>query len=106
MPCLIFILKYPIQLFLFNQEGKNVSEYLVLRNCWQNIMWNDKYNVTLKKVQPQYSPGLSENDGKIIWRGISMIDILTEELPAIRAKIGVTQEELSDILGIRRQTVL
>jgi DNA-binding XRE family transcriptional regulator len=33
-----------------------------------------------------------------------LIDILTEELPLLRAKIGVTQEELSDIVGISRPT--
>jgi len=29
-------------------------------------MRTDKNIATLKKVQPQFSPGLSENDGKII----------------------------------------
>jgi hypothetical protein len=52
--------------FLLNREGEIVSEHSVLRNCWQKIMRNDKNNATLKKVQPQISPGLSENDGKII----------------------------------------
>ena len=33
-----------------------------------------------------------------------LIDILTEELPSLRAKIGVSQEELSDIVGISRPT--
>ena len=33
-----------------------------------------------------------------------LIDILTEELPSLRAKIGLTQEELSDIIGISRPT--
>lgn len=33
-----------------------------------------------------------------------LIDILTDELPVLRAKIGIKQEELSDILGISRQT--
>ena len=33
-----------------------------------------------------------------------LIDILTEELPSLRAKIGVTQEELSDLVGISRPT--
>lgn len=33
-----------------------------------------------------------------------IIHILTEELPALRTKIGVTQEELSDIGGISRPT--
>ena len=34
----------------------------------------------------------------------NLIDILTEELPSLRAKIGLTQEELSDIIGISRPT--
>ncbi len=33
-----------------------------------------------------------------------LINILTEELPSLRAKIGVSQEELSDIVGISRPT--
>ena len=33
-----------------------------------------------------------------------LIEILTEELPALRAKIGITQEELCSIVGISRQT--
>ena len=33
-----------------------------------------------------------------------LIDILTEELPSLRAKIGASQEELSDIIGISRPT--
>ena len=28
-------------------------------------MWNDKNNATLKKVHPQQSPGLSENNFKL-----------------------------------------
>jgi DNA-binding XRE family transcriptional regulator len=35
-----------------------------------------------------------------------MIDILTEELTAIRAKIGVIQEEFSNIIGISGQTTV
>ena len=30
----------------------------------------------------------------------------TEELPALRAKIGITQEELCAIVGISRQTIV
>lgn len=33
-----------------------------------------------------------------------LIDTLTEELPSLRAKIGITQEELCNIVGISRQT--
>jgi hypothetical protein len=43
-------------------------------------MRNNKNNATLKKVQPQSSPGLSENDGKIIWRGISVRVIMFDEV--------------------------
>lgn len=34
----------------------------------------------------------------------ALIDILTEELPSLRAKIALTQEELCRIVGISRQT--
>lgn len=34
----------------------------------------------------------------------TLIDVLTEELPALRAKIGLSQDELSNIIGISRQT--
>lgn len=33
-----------------------------------------------------------------------LIEILTEELPALRAKLAITQEELCVIVGISRQT--
>lgn len=33
-----------------------------------------------------------------------LIETLTEELPSLRAKIGVSQEELSSIIGISRPT--
>lgn len=33
-----------------------------------------------------------------------LIDILTEELPSLRAKIALTQEDLCGIVGISRQT--
>ena len=33
-----------------------------------------------------------------------LIDILTEELPVLRTKIGLSQEDLSEIIGISRQT--
>ena len=33
-----------------------------------------------------------------------LIDTLTDELHVLRARIGIKQEELSDILGISRQT--
>jgi hypothetical protein len=66
MPGIIIVLKYPKLFFLFNWEGKNVSEYSDLGNCWQKIMRNDKNNAIIRKVQPKFSPGLGENDGKII----------------------------------------
>jgi DNA-binding XRE family transcriptional regulator len=33
-----------------------------------------------------------------------LIGLLTEELPVLRAKIGLSQEDLSNIIGISRQT--
>lgn len=33
-----------------------------------------------------------------------LIDILGEELPALRAKVGLSQDELSNIIGVSRQT--
>lgn len=33
-----------------------------------------------------------------------LIDDLTEELPVLRAKIGLSQDDLSSIIGISRQT--
>ena len=33
-----------------------------------------------------------------------LIDILTDELPALRAKLGLSQDELTNIIGISRQT--
>lgn len=33
-----------------------------------------------------------------------LIDILSEELPVLRAKIGLSQDELSNLIGISRQT--
>lgn len=32
------------------------------------------------------------------------IDILVENLPSLRAKIGITQEELASVIGVSRQT--
>ena len=32
------------------------------------------------------------------------IEILVENLPSLRAKIGITQEELANVLGVSRQT--
>ena len=33
-----------------------------------------------------------------------LIDALTEDLPVLRAKIGLSQEDLSEIIGVSRQT--
>lgn len=33
-----------------------------------------------------------------------LINLLTEELPVLRAKIGLSQNELSNIIGVSRQT--
>lgn len=35
---------------------------------------------------------------------MKLVDILTEELPSLRAKIGITQADLCEIIGISRQT--
>lgn len=34
----------------------------------------------------------------------SLIEILTEELPVLRAKIGISQNDLSKMIGVSRQT--
>ena len=33
-----------------------------------------------------------------------LINVLTDELPVLRAKIGISQSELSNIIGVSRQT--
>ena len=33
-----------------------------------------------------------------------LIDILTEDLPMLRAKLGISQDEISNIIGVSRQT--
>lgn len=33
-----------------------------------------------------------------------LINILTDELPSLRAKIGISQDEISEIIGVSRQT--
>lgn len=33
-----------------------------------------------------------------------LIDLLTDELPVLRAKIGLSQDEISSIIGVSRQT--
>lgn len=33
-----------------------------------------------------------------------LIDILTDELPVLRAKLGISQDDISRIIGISRQT--
>jgi len=61
-----FLFNYAGLFFLFNREGKNVLKHSVLRNCGQKFMRNNKNNATLKMVQPEFSPGLGEIDGKMI----------------------------------------
>lgn len=34
----------------------------------------------------------------------SLIDTLTDELPVLRAKLGISQDEIGNIIGISRQT--
>ena len=33
-----------------------------------------------------------------------LMEVLTDELPVLRAKIGISQKELSNIIGVSRQT--
>ena len=33
-----------------------------------------------------------------------LIEILTDELPVLRAKLGISQDDISNIVGISRQT--
>ena len=42
--------------------------------------------------------GINEVDREIL------INMLTDELPVLRAKIGLSQDELSSIIGVSRQT--
>jgi hypothetical protein len=58
-------LKYSGQFFVFNRDGENVSEYSVLRNYLRKFMQKGNNYAKLKKVLPNPSPGLGENDGKM-----------------------------------------
>lgn len=53
MSGMTFLLKYTGLFFQFIREGENVSEHSVLRNCWQNIMRDDKDNAIFNKGQQQ-----------------------------------------------------
>jgi hypothetical protein len=46
-------------------SGENVSEYSVLRNYLRKFMQKGNNYAKLKKVLPNPSPGLGENDGKM-----------------------------------------
>lgn len=61
-----FLRKYTGLFFLFNWDGENVSEYSVLRNYLRKYMQKGKNNAKLKKVPSKFSPGLGENNCKII----------------------------------------
>gem|GEM_PF-3367232 len=59
-------LKYSKLLFLFNRDDENVSQYSVLRNCWQKCMQNSQTMLNFREVPPTLSPCLGENVGKFI----------------------------------------
>lgn len=47
------------------------------------------------------------NEDKNVYSEIdkdALIDKLTDELPVLRAKLGISQDEISNIIGISRQT--
>ena len=62
----MIVLKYPKLLFLFNRDDENVSKCSVLSNWLRKSLGNGKINATIKMVQPKFSPGLGEIDGKMI----------------------------------------
>jgi len=62
----MIVLKYSKLLFLFNRDGENVSKCSVLGNWLRKSLGNGKNNATLDVVQPKFSPGLDEIDGKMI----------------------------------------
>ena len=66
MPGISILLKYPKLLFLFNRDGENVSQNLVLRNCLRKYVQNGKTVLDFRKVSSKFSTCLGENDGKFI----------------------------------------
>jgi hypothetical protein len=48
-----------------HRSDENVSKCSVLSNWLRKLSGNGKNNVTLKIVQPKFSPGLGEIDGKM-----------------------------------------
>ena len=62
----MIVLKYPKLLFLFNRDSENVSKCSVLSNWFRKLLGNGNNNATIKMVQPKFSPGLGEIDGKMI----------------------------------------
>lgn len=46
----------------------------------------------------RYENGLPEIDRN------KLIEILTDELPVLRAKLGISQDDISNVVGISRQT--
>ena len=62
----MIVIKYPKLLFLFNWDDENVSKCSVLSNWLRKSLGNGKNNATIKMVQPKFSPGLCEIDGKMI----------------------------------------
>ena len=62
----MIVLKYPKLLFLFYQDDENASKCSALSNWLRKSLGNGKNNATLNMVQPKFSPGLGEIDGKMI----------------------------------------
>ena len=51
---------------MFNRDRENVSEYSVLRNYLRIYVQRGTNNAIGKGVPPNSSPGLTENDDKMI----------------------------------------
>jgi hypothetical protein len=82
----MIVLKYPKLLFLFNRDDENASKCSVLSNWLRKSLGNGKNNATLKMVQPKFSTGLGEIDGKMIstWNlGNTFILIGVEQIEKI-----------------------
>jgi len=62
----MIVLNYPKLIFLFNRDDENVSKCSVLSHWLRKSLGNGKNNATIKMVQPKFSPGLGEIDGKMI----------------------------------------
>ena len=77
----MIVLRFPKLLFLFNRDDENVSKCSVLSNWLRKSLGNGKNNATMKMVQPKFSPGLGEIDGKMIstWNSV-ILRVLMDKL--------------------------